>query len=90
LNTPASNATGTDLFPFIDLFAGIGGITKTTKIEWTDRTWNPAADCTKVSMGCVDCCAEITASRLCVTGREKYKNGFTLAPHEDKVSEGTG
>jgi protein gp37 len=27
-------------------------IMKTTKIEWTDKTWNPVTGCSKVSAGC--------------------------------------
>jgi protein gp37 len=30
----------------------------TTKIEWTDETWNPVTGCTKVSQGCHFCYAE--------------------------------
>lgn len=30
----------------------------TTKIEWTDETWNPVTGCTKVSPGCKHCYAE--------------------------------
>ena len=29
-----------------------------TKIEWTDKTWNPVTGCTKKSEGCVHCYAE--------------------------------
>lgn len=29
-----------------------------SKIEWTDRTWNPVTGCTKVSQGCKNCYAE--------------------------------
>ena len=29
-----------------------------SKIEWTDRTWNPVTGCTKVSDGCKNCYAE--------------------------------
>lgn len=28
-----------------------------TKIEWTDRTWNPLAGCTVISPGCTHCYA---------------------------------
>ena len=31
---------------------------KTTKIEWTDQTWNPTTGCTKVSPGCKNCYAK--------------------------------
>lgn len=29
-----------------------------TKIEWTDKVWNPVTGCTKVSAGCKNCYAE--------------------------------
>jgi protein gp37 len=29
-----------------------------TKIEWTDETWNPVTGCSKVSQGCKNCYAE--------------------------------
>lgn len=35
-----------------------------TKIEWTDRTWNPVVGCRKVSEGCRNCYAEKMAWRL--------------------------
>jgi protein gp37 len=60
---------------------------KTTKIEWTDKTWNPVTGCTKRSIGCANCYAENMARRLCAMGQEKYKNGFQLALHEDIIDE---
>ena len=35
-----------------------------SKIEWTDRTWNPVTGCTKVSSGCVNCYAERNFPRV--------------------------
>jgi len=35
-----------------------------TKIEWTNKTWNPIIGCTKVSEGCNNCYAEQFAYRL--------------------------
>lgn len=35
-----------------------------TKIEWTNETWNPLVGCTKVSAGCKNCYAERMARRL--------------------------
>ncbi len=35
-----------------------------TKIEWTDETWNPVTGCTKVSEGCRNCYAERIAKRF--------------------------
>ncbi|MDR0510191.1 MAG: phage Gp37/Gp68 family protein [Rikenellaceae bacterium] len=60
---------------------------KTTKIEWTDKTWNPVTGCTKISAGCVNCYAEVMARRLQAMGPDKYKNGFNLTLHKDVLSE---
>ena len=60
---------------------------KTTKIEWTDKTWNPITGCTKFSAGCQNCYAEVMARRLQAMGQEKYKKGFTLTLHEDSLQE---
>ena len=62
---------------------------KTTKIEWTDKTWNPITGCTKISAGCANCYAEVMSRRLQAMRQEKYVNGFTLAMHEDVLSEPT-
>jgi protein gp37 len=35
-----------------------------TKIEWTDETWNPIRGCSRVSEGCRNCYAESTAQRF--------------------------
>lgn len=35
-----------------------------TKIEWTEKTWNPVTGCTKVSQGCKNCYAEVLAKRF--------------------------
>jgi protein gp37 len=60
---------------------------RTTKIEWTDRTWNPITGCTKKSIGCAHCYAEVMARRLCAMGQDKYKNGFNLTLHEDVLDK---
>lgn len=36
---------------------------ETSKIEWTDATWNPIVGCTIVSPGCTNCYAMATAGR---------------------------
>ena len=58
-----------------------------TKIEWTDRTWNPVTGCSKVSTGCAHCYAETMANRLKAMGVGKYVNGFTSTIHEDALEE---
>lgn len=58
-----------------------------SKIEWTDKTWNPITGCSKKSTGCKHCYAEVMARRLKAMGKEKYKNGFLLTLHEDCLEE---
>jgi protein gp37 len=55
----------------------------TSKIEWTEQTWNPIVGCTKISAGCKNCYAETLAKRLRAMGTPGYENGFalTLLPH---------
>ena len=56
---------------------------QTSKIEWTQCTWNPVTGCTKISPGCMNCYAERMALRLKAAGSPNYANGFhlTLHPH---------
>ena len=49
---------------------------KTTKIEWTEATWNPSVGCSKVTAGCKNCYAEIMARRLQAMGVVGYEDGF--------------
>lgn len=55
----------------------------TSKIEWTEATWNPVTGCSKISAGCLNCYAERLAKRLKAMGQKNYANGFnvTLHPH---------
>jgi protein gp37 len=54
----------------------------TSKIEWTESTWNPVTGCTKISSGCAHCYAETMARRLKAMGQENYRNGFEVTLHE--------
>lgn len=60
---------------------------RTTKIEWTDKTWNPITGCSKKSTGCLHCYAEVMSRRLKAMGQEKYANGFTVTLHERCLNE---
>lgn len=60
---------------------------RTTKIEWTDKTWNPITGCTKFSAGCAHCYVEIMSRRLKAMGLGKYQNGFKLTLHEESLNE---
>ena len=60
---------------------------KTTKIEWTDKTWNPITGCSKISAGCINCYAEVMARRLQAMGQDKYLNGFKLTLHKEVLGQ---
>lgn len=60
---------------------------KTTKIEWTEHTWNPVTGCTKFSEGCAHCYAEVMSRRLCAMGNSKYANGFKSTMHINALTE---
>lgn len=58
-----------------------------TKIEWTDKVWNPVTGCTKISAGCKNCYAALMAERLRVMGILKYAYGFDLTIHNSLIGE---
>lgn len=62
-------------------------MSKKTKIEWTQATWNPMSGCTKISDGCKNCYAEKMANRLKAMGTKGYENGFAVTLHPEKLSE---
>ena len=59
----------------------------TSKIQWTDETWNPSTGCTKISEGCQNCYAERMAKRL--AGRYGYPKDepFRVTFHPDKMEQ---
>ena len=59
----------------------------TSKIEWTEVTWNPVTGCTKISHGCKLCYAEHMSARLRAMGMEKYQNGFAVTTHESVLRQ---
>lgn len=59
----------------------------TTKIEWTNETWNPVTGCTKYSQGCQNCYAEKMHKRLTAMGQEKYSKPFNeVVFHKEALS----
>ncbi|MDR6861946.1 phage Gp37/Gp68 family protein [Phycicoccus sp. 3266] len=56
-----------------------------TKIEWTDETWNPVTGCTKVSPGCDHCYAEGIAHRF--AGTKAYPNGFDVTLRPERLEQ---
>jgi len=68
----------------------------TTKIQWTEKTWNPTTGCDKISAGCDNCYALGMAKRLKGMGQTKYQTdgdprtsgpGFGLAVHPGTLAE---
>ena len=70
-----------------------------SKIEWTDRTWNPITGCDKVSQGCKFCYAEVIANRFSRVGiipnsEIEYSTAdapksekFTVLLHPDRLDQ---
>lgn len=55
-----------------------------SKIEWTDRTWNPVVGCTWASAGCDHCYAATMTRRLEAMGQADY-TGLTSKKHFNGV-----
>ncbi|WP_098502687.1 DUF5131 family protein [Tepidiforma thermophila] len=51
---------------------------QSSKIEWTQATWNPITGCTKVSPGCAHCYAETMAERWRGISGHPFEYGFDL------------
>lgn len=58
-----------------------------SKIEWTEKTWNPVTGCSKISTGCKNCYAERMSKRL--AGRAGYPRDdpFKVTYHSDKLDQ---
>ena len=57
----------------------------TSRIEWTERTWNPVTGCAKVSAGCKHCYTERMALQLQAMAAPGYTRGFALTLHADRL-----
>ncbi len=58
-----------------------------TKIEWTDESWNPISGCSPCSPGCVNCYAEMMSRRLKGRFGYHYQNPFQITLHKEKLKE---
>ena len=58
-----------------------------SKIEWTEKTWNPVTGCTPISEGCANCYAKRMAQRL--RGRFGYPEDepFRVTLHRDRLEQ---
>jgi protein gp37 len=59
---------------------------QSSKIEWTDATWNPVTGCTKVSPGCKNCYAERLAERWRGVPGHPYEQGFDLRLWRERLN----
>ncbi|QEE24784.1 phage Gp37/Gp68 family protein [Rhodanobacter glycinis] len=62
-------------------------MTTSSRIEWTEQTWNPTIGCTKLSAGCKHCYAETLAKRLQAMGLDAYRQGFRLKLLPERLDE---
>lgn len=62
-------------------------MSKKSQIEWTEFTWNPTTGCTKISLGCKNCYAEVMANRLQAMKAEGYEDGFKLKLRPDRLNQ---
>ncbi|MHA4819452.1 DUF5131 family protein [Streptomyces aculeolatus] len=60
---------------------------ETSKIEWTDATWNPVTGCTKVSPGCDNCYAETFAERWRGVPSHHFENGFDVTLRPERLQQ---
>lgn len=58
-----------------------------SKIEWTEKTWNPVTGCQKVSSGCDHCYAEPLSRRLKAMRVNGYENGFELTLLPERLEQ---
>lgn len=62
-------------------------MSSTSKIEWTDATWNPVRGCRKISPGCKHCYAELFAERFRGVPGHPYEQGFDVRLVPEKLTE---
>jgi protein gp37 len=62
-------------------------MSSSSKIEWTDATWNPVRGCTKISPGCKHCYAETFAERFRGVPGHPFEQGFDLKLVPEKLAE---
>lgn len=61
-------------------------MSETSKIEWTDATWNVVTGCEKVSPGCDRCYAETFAERWRGIPGHHFENGFDVTLRPERLT----
>jgi protein gp37 len=59
----------------------------TSKIEWTDATWNPVTGCSKISEGCKNCYAEKMATRFAGMNGYPKDDPFQVTFHKNRLNK---
>src|SRR5436309_15209008 len=60
-------------------------MSSSTKIEWTDLTWNPVTGCSKISRGCDHCYAERFSERFRGVKNHPFEQGFDLRLRPERL-----
>ncbi|MGL5512792.1 MAG: DUF5131 family protein [Sporomusa sp.] len=58
-----------------------------SKIEWTDKVWNPVTGCSKISAGCDNCYAERMSKRFAETWGLSPDNPFKVTLHPERLEQ---
>lgn len=60
---------------------------QTTRIEWTEATWNPVTGCHQISPGCAHCYAKTFAERWRGIPGHHYEQGFDLRLWPERLEQ---
>lgn len=60
---------------------------QTSRIEWTEATWNPVTGCHQISPGCAHCYAKTFAERWRGIPGHHYEQGFDLRLWPERLAQ---
>lgn len=60
---------------------------ESTRIEWTDATWNPVTGCSKLTAGCDFCYAERFSERFRGVDGHPFEKGFDLTVRPARLQQ---
>ena len=58
-----------------------------SKIEWTEKVWNPVTGCTEVSPGCDNCYAKTFSERFRGVPGHPFERGFDLTLRPERLQD---
>jgi protein gp37 len=62
-------------------------VAQTSRIEWTEATWNPVTGCHQISPGCAHCYAKTFAERWRGIPGHHYEQGFDLRLWPERLEQ---